>query len=229
MPASRQSKATGAEYISQDICYIDLVSSEDEQQLLPPHKKPRYSFEANKDSSFRSRATSISSQATIPQPLTPTTSGLQLQECAVLNTAASEEAVVKAAALLLDPETFLGMTDGQYQALSPGDHMWWLSDKGELQLACCRHQSDSACSHESSNSVLISIVWNPSGKSYPQRCFQSSQTRLQRHFFQGQTVEWRHDGILEQVSSISAVLQMCLLTAGLRRQVAACFNGLTKF
>ena len=218
MPASRQSEATGAEHISEDVFYIDLVSSEDEQQLPPPHKKPRYSVDAKKDSSTRSRATSISSQATVPQPLTPSTSGLQLHEFAVLNTAPSEEAVVEAAALLSDPETFLGMTDGQYQALSPGDHMWWLSDMGELQLACCRHQSDSARSHESSNCVLISIVWNPSGKNDPQHYFQSSQARLQRHFFQGQTVEWRHDGILEQVSSISAVLCMCMSTAGLRCQ-----------
>lgn len=200
---------------------IDLVSSEDEQDghpAPPPSKKPRYSPEVLKASSSRSRATSTSSQATIPQPLSPTTLSLQypLQEYSVFEAAPLQDPIEKDA-FQLDPELFLGMTDGQIEALSAGDHLWWMSDSGELQLACCSQVTNSFSGDNSSITVLINIIWNPCGKCDPQHCFQSSQARLQRHFFQGQLVAWQHEGTSEQVSSHLAYLPLHQLAVPVAR------------
>ncbi|KAK9835738.1 hypothetical protein WJX74_007065 [Apatococcus lobatus] len=160
-------------------------------------QKPRLYVEANRESSTRSRATSISSQATIPQPLTPLSSGQQLREFAVLGTAPAEDPTADAF-ISLNSDTFLGITDEQLQALNTGDYLWWLSDLNGLQLACFLDISSSALNDEGCKTVHISVVWNPYGKCDPQHSFQSSPARLQQHFFQGQAVQWRHEGILQQ-------------------------------
>ena len=202
--ASHSSTSRALASPAPEIDLIDLISSEDEQQPAepaPPCKRRRHSTEISRSPARASPAVSASSsQATVPQPTAFGDAGLnraaspcqeQPKESAS-EPALSVPAVKQCHAMQLDIDKFVGLSTKQISQLQPGDHLWWLSDHDDLQLACC-----SPAAHCQS-SIPIFIVWDPSAKlNCPghNRWMTSAPERLQRHFFPGQAIEWQQDGI----------------------------------
>ncbi len=199
-----------------EVEFVDLLSSDDEQQVVasvPPSKRLRRSPEAcSPHASSSPAASSVSSQATVPQPTSlplfasegPSAAAGpldQVQQDEVepgLKPAPEGHAYSSGE---LDCNSFLGLSTQQIENLQAEDYLWWLSDHDELQLACCS-QTQRDCS-SADNSIPIRIVWDPHAKLLgpSQRHFASASKRIQLHFFPGQTVRWRHDDIIHEVSA----------------------------
>ena len=178
--------------VTQDIDFIDLLSDDEPDEVLPvPSKKRRLSALHEREPSGSSLpGKSVSSQATVPQQLAPSASeGVEGLPVSATIPPAHDG---KAQEFQLDPSSFAGMSACQHSELSSGDHLWWLSDFGRPELALCH--SSSGC-----GMVLLTIIQH--SQEEPSSICYSTPSRLQLHFFQGQRVTWQQDDIWQQVQS----------------------------